>query len=313
MNKYIKLDRLEFVVTWKCNSRCKHCSVAGKRVNKPAVINAELAAGIVKQLSNACSLTSIMTFGGEPLLFPEVIYSIHEAAAAGGISRREIITNAGWKNPGKGNHSIAWKLADSGVTDIYVSVDAFHQEHIPIDLVKQNVKELVQARLRVKWNPCWVISEKHDNPWNKRTWDILKELSDIGVAISQGNNVQPEGNALRWLSEYLPSKSLSPEGTCDDVPYAGRLDMITSISIEPDANVLVCKDLVIGNAAKQNILDILENYNPAKSPETNAILLGGTARLAEYARSKGVLPNSEGYFTICDKCIDLRRRLSMIQ
>jgi hypothetical protein len=50
MNKYIQLDTLGFVTTWKCNSQCKHCSVAAKRANKPTVINTKLATGIIKQL-----------------------------------------------------------------------------------------------------------------------------------------------------------------------------------------------------------------------------------------------------------------------
>jgi hypothetical protein len=312
INKYIQLDRLEFVTTWKCNSRCKHCSVAGKRASKPAVNNTEIATEIIKQLTSTYALKSFMTFGGEPLLFPEVICSIHEAAARGGIARREIITNAGWPGVEKKYQSIASKLANSGVTNIYVSVDAFHQEHILVDLVKRNVKELVSAGISVKWNPCWVISEKHDNPWNERTRIILDELSDIGVAVAEGNNVQPSGNALKWLTDFLPSKALSPEGTCEDVPYAGRLDKITSISIEPDGGILICNNLTIGNAGKQNILDILESYDPSKSPETKAILLGGTAGLAKYARTKGILPDPEGYYSICGKCVDLRRKLARI-
>jgi hypothetical protein len=312
MDKFIQLNRLEIVITWLCNSQCKHCSVVEKRDNKPAVINTELVTGIIKQLTNTCSIKSIMTFGGEPLLFPEVVCSIHEAATIGGIARREIITNAGWSGPDKRYNSIARKLAKSGVTKIAVSVDAFHQEHIPVDLVKQNVKELVSTGIEVKWNPCWVISEKHHNPWNERTRVILHELSDIGIATSEGNIVQPGGNALHWLSDYLPSKSLSPEGICEDVPYSGRLDKITSISVEPDGSILVCNDLVIGNVIKQNILDILESYNPNNSPETKAILLGGTTGLAEYARSRRILPDPEGYYSICDKCIDLRRRLATV-
>jgi hypothetical protein len=40
-----------------------------------------------------------------------------------------------------------------------------------------------------------------------------------------------------------------------------------------------------------------------------AILQGGTAKLEEYAHEKGVIPAAGGYYSICDKCVDLRRRL----
>jgi len=90
MSKYINLNRIEFIVTWQCNSSCKHCSVSGKRSFKPAVINGELAIQIIKEVTKDYSPTSIMTFGGEPLLYLEVVCAIHRAAKTYGIGRRQI-------------------------------------------------------------------------------------------------------------------------------------------------------------------------------------------------------------------------------
>jgi hypothetical protein len=312
MGQYIKLNRLEFVVTWRCNSQCKHCSVVGNRTKKPVVISSELAVKIVKQITDVYSITSIMTFGGEPLLFPEVVSNIHQAAVTAGIAKREIITNAGWSCSANEAHSLALKLVESGVTNIAVSVDAFHQEHIPVDLVKRNVKSLIDTGLRVVWNPCWVVSQTHNNPWNKRTIEILDDLSSLGITVSEGNVVQPSGNALHWLADFMPLRSFHPEGKCEDVPYAEKLDNITCISVEPDGSIMICKELPLGNAAEQNVLDLLENFDPNNNPETAAILQGGTSKFADYARQKGILPNIQGYFTICDKCVDLRRKLSRI-
>jgi hypothetical protein len=307
-----KLNRIEFVVTWQCNSHCKHCSVIAKRIKKPVVISSALATKIVQQVTSVHPITSIMTFGGEPLLFLEVVSDIHRAAMASGIRRREVITNAGWPLSQNESHSIAFKLADSGVTNIAVSVDAFHQEHIPVDLVKRNVKALIDTGISVVWNPCWLVSETDNNSWNKQTREILDDLSDVGITVSEGNVVQPSGNSLNWLADFLPPRSPNPEGKCEDVPYAGRLDNITGISIEPDGSVMVCKELSIGNAAATNILDILDNYDPSKNPMTAAILHGGTGKLAQFARQKGILPNPDGYYSICDKCVDLRRRSARI-
>lgn len=307
-----KLNRIEFVVTWQCNSHCKHCSVIAKRIKKPVVISSALATKIVQQVTSVHPITSIMTFGGEPLLFPDVVSDIHRAAMANGIRRREIITNSGWTGSENKAYDIASKLAESGVTNIAVSVDAFHQEHIPVDLVKRNVKALIDTGISVVWNPCWLVSETDNNSWNKQTREILDDLSDVGIAVSEGNVVQPSGNALNWLADFLPPRSPNPEGKCEDVPYADRLDNITSISVEPDGNVMVCKELSIGNAAAQNILDLLENYDPHNDPATAAILQGGTTKLTEFARKRGILPDPNGYYSICDKCVDLRRRSARI-
>jgi hypothetical protein len=310
VNKYINVNRIEFIVTWRCNSLCKHCSVSGKRGLKPAAINAELATRIIKEVTSVYSPTSIMTFGGEPLLYPEIACAIHSTARACGIGSREIITNAGYSRSEKKAREVALKLAESGVNHINISVDAFHQENIPVRIVEQNVRALLDVGIPVCWNPCWVISKEDHNPWNKRTREILNVLGHLHIRESEGNNVSPAGNATKYLRDYLPEKVIIPHGNCEDVPYGTRLDRITGISIEPDSNISVCKNFYIGNARERNVSDILQSYDPYKIPEMAAILQGGIAGLAEFARRKGVLPKPEGYYSICDECIDLRHRLA---
>jgi hypothetical protein len=314
LSKYVDIKRIEFVVTWQCNSSCKHCSVADQKISRLSVIDADVAIKIVKEITGAYSPTSIMTFGGEPLLYPEVVCAIHRTAADCGIDRREIITNAGWPQSERKFQAVARELADSGVNNIAVSVDAFHQEHIPVDVVGRNVGALINAGIPVGWNPCWVVSREHKNPWNERTKAILSALENMTGIVrdkeDEGNNVQPAGRALNWLREYFPPKTKTPQGKCEDVPYAGRLDRVTCISIEPDADIKVCNEYSIVNASERNVIDILQDYDPHKDPEAEAVIIGGTAKLVEYARNKGILPDPDGYYTICDMCVDLRRKLA---
>jgi hypothetical protein len=85
-----------------------------------------------------------MTFGGEPLLFPDTVCAIHEAAREAGIGRREIITNAGWPVNNTQFQKIALRLVDCGVTNMALSMDAFHQEHVPVSVIEMNVKSLIE-------------------------------------------------------------------------------------------------------------------------------------------------------------------------
>ena len=314
MSEYLKIERIEFVVTNRCNSHCRHCLVdAAKRKAKPAAVSIELAIKAIKEITGKYSPSSIMTFGGEPMLYPEAVYAIHQTAKDCGIGIREIITNAGWRTSGENSRLIASKLSESGVTNMCISVDAFHQEYIPIDVVKHNVRALVEAGLTIEWNPCWVISREHDNQWNTRTRSILGELKHLSVPESSGNIVQPAGNALQFLREFMPVMIPFPSGSCEDVPYSSRLDRVTCISIEPDGNMLVCREFSIGNAGTQNIADTLESYNPHNIPEMEAILQGGIAGLEEYAAHKGISTTPGGYYSICDKCLDLMRQLRGIK
>ncbi len=311
----MQIHRLEFEVTYRCNSRCQHCQVGeGKRHTLPAVIDRDLAVEIVRKVAQAQAPFAVMTFGGEPLLYPQVVCAIHEAAMLAGIPRREIITNAGTPRSAKRANEVAQRLASSGVIELCISVDAFHQAYVPLEIVERNVQAYIAAGIpRLEWNPCWVVSEEGDNPWDQRTRAILDRLAYLPVRRGEGNRLQPIGSAQKWLSEYLPPKQPLPEGSCADVPYSSRLDQMTSLGIAPNGDATICFDWSIGNAADEDILQIIDRYDPEAIPEAKAILEQGMAGLIEYARKVGVSPDSGGYFSICDLCIQLRQKIRLAQ
>jgi hypothetical protein len=312
VSAYLDLHRLEFAVTYRCNSHCKHCQVGqAARSSQPVALDAEMAVRVVRQVAAAYKLRSLMTWGGEPLLFPDTVCAIHRAAAEQGIAHRSLLTNAGVPRSEEAFRDVAHRLADSGVNAVCISVDAFHQEYIPLQVVERNARALVEAGIDdLMWNPCWVVSRGHDNPWNRRTRAILDALAHLPVREDEGNVVQPDGNALRWLRDYLPPKIALPSGTCGDMPYTGPLDDIDCVSIEPDGDIEVCWGLYIGNAGQDDVVEVLRGYDPYRIPEAQAILEGGTTALLELARSKGVFPDPAGYYSVCDLCRSIRRRMT---
>jgi hypothetical protein len=311
MSRYLHVNRLEFAVTYRCTSHCKHCHIgAAQRRAAPAVIDRALAVDIVRRVAAAYGTRSIMTFGGEPLLYPEVVGAIHAAARQSGIPHRSIITNAGTPRTAARSRHVSRRLAESGVTNVHISVDAFHQEHVPLAVVEANVRAYVEAGLpRLVWNPCWLVAPDDDNEWNRRTRAVLEALVHLPVEASDGNVVQPDGNAQRWLAPYLPQRVPLPSGSCDEVPYGGRLDRVECISIEPDGGIGICWEWEIGTARPGTILELLEAYDPHALPAAAAVLEGGIPALAALCRARGIAPDPAGYYSICDACRALRRAL----
>ena len=130
MNKYLKnLEKIEFVVTYACTGRCKHCS-EGDHSTCGAHIDPEVAARAVKKVAQAYPIKTVMTFGGEPLLYPDVVYAVMNAASELKIHKRQVITNGYFSKDEKRIREVAWHLADVGVNDLRLSADAFHQEYI---------------------------------------------------------------------------------------------------------------------------------------------------------------------------------------
>lgn len=310
MNKYLRLRRIEFAVTYECTGRCRHCYSIPKAESFPGHVDEKLAAEIVGKVGGKYRLESVMTFGGEPLLYPEVVYAVHREAAGLGVPVREVITNGYWSNDFERIREIAVSMKEAGVNRVDISVDAFHQEHVPLSMVRKAAEECLRAGIgEVSWNPCWVVSESDDNPWNRRTRIVLEELKDIPVATYGRNTVEPDGLALTYLKEYLPKREMMPRGKCGEIPYTNMLDSVEVIGIEPDGSVGVCDDLYIGNASRTDIIEILEAYDPFENLEMKAILEDGMTGLVRLARAKGVEPDPEGYYSICHMCKSLRKRI----
>jgi hypothetical protein len=311
VGRYLRVERIEFAVTYRCNSRCRHCHVdSGRRTAQPASLDPSAATGLVRTITRDHEVRSVMTFGGEPLLHPGTVCSIHRAATEGGVPVRQVITNAGPRAPQQ-FRTVARDLADSGVNDVCVSVDAFHQEHIPVEVVASNVQALLDAGISgVRWNPAWVVSKEHDNRWNQRTRQVLAVLSHLPVGESDPLTVEPEGAALENLAEFMPPRRTDPPGECGDLPFTQRLDNLRDICVEPNGDIVVCHGFVIGSAADPQVARAIRDYDPYTVPEMRALLDGGVPALADFARSRGIEPDPAGYYSACDMCRSLRRAMA---
>ena len=250
MNNYLKnLNRIEFIITLACTGKCKHCSEGDhKRVGEH--IDPDIAAEAVMRIAEKYQIKSVMTFGGEPLLYPEAVCNIHSAATEAGIPKRQLITNGYFSKDPERIQAVATHLAQSGVNDVLLSVDAFHQETIPLEYVSAFAKALKENGVRVRTHPAWLVSPDADNPYNVTTRAILAEFTTMGIQANEGNVIFPSGNARKYLSEYFDlSKEIKS-------PYWEDPKDVRSICFSPNG------DILNGNIYRQDICDILTSYTP---------------------------------------------------
>lgn len=251
-NKYLlNLEKIEFVITNACTGRCRHCS-AGDHENCGECIDARIASEAVEKISSVYDIKTVMTFGGEPLLYPETVYAIMKSALKMNVQKRQVITNGYFSRDASKIRDVAEKLAESGVNDLLLSVDAFHQETIPLDIVKIFADEVKRCGVPVKLQPAWLVDRSHDNPYNIKTTQILDSFNDLEIHENEGNIVFPEGNAKKYLAEYFTSaKPVNP--------YIEKADDIRCVSFSPDGDVLD------GNFYNSDIMDIIKHYTPQKT------------------------------------------------
>ena len=201
MNPYIQnLNRIEFLVTLACTGRCKHCS-EGDHATNGEYIDSNAAVRVIYKLCNEYSIESLMTFGGEPLLHPDEVCRIHAAAKEMNIPKRSLITNGFFSKDEERIKSAAMELSQSGVNGILLSVDAFHQETIPLKPVKDFANAVQAAGIPLRVHPAWLVNKYAENPYNQQTHEILKEFKSMGIAASEGNNILPTAMHLNtWVN-----------------------------------------------------------------------------------------------------------------
>lgn len=248
MNKYLKnINRIEFVITMACSGRCKHCS-QGSHISS-GCIDANRAKQAVYDICKNYKIESLMTFGGEPLLYPETVCEIHSAAKEMNILQRELITNGYFSKDIGRIKEVANMLAESGVNGICLSVDAFHQETIPLEYVKNFASAVLENSVSIHTHPAWLVSFDDDNPYNLKTREILREFDVMGIEQSDGNVIFPSGNALKYLGEYFDDNAEYNN------PYKENPKDVKTVSFCADGDVLG------GNINCASILDIMDKYS----------------------------------------------------
>jgi MoaA/NifB/PqqE/SkfB family radical SAM enzyme len=302
MNRFIKLNRIEFVITDACSGRCKHCS-NGERSSNGESVNADAAVTAIKQLADRFEIKSVMTFGGEPLLFAKTVCEIHAIARDCGIPKRQLITNGFFSKDQQKIDEVAKALCVSGVNDVLLSVDVFHQEFIPIEPVMQFAEALLRHNVpSLRVQPAWVVNEADGNPYNTETRRLLKPFTDKGIRANEGNNVFPSGNALKHLADYFaPPEKVDLTVPCGSAPYTSRLDEISCFGINPNGDVNLCS-ITIGNIYTDDILKIVDNYDPYNNPLWRTVLDGGVTDLLKYAEAQGVKVDISDCRSACGVC-----------
>lgn len=191
-----------------------------------------------------------MTFGGEPLLCCETVCEIHKAARDMNIPQRQLITNGYFSKDFDKIKLVAKEIIESGINEILLSVDAFHQETIPLEYVKAFANAVNVPDVKLQVHPAWLVSTVDDNPYNNKTRKILAEFNQTGIETSEGNVVFPSGNALKYLGEYFDlSKEIKN-------PYQEDPTDIRAICFSANGDILG------SNIYQTNISEILSSYSP---------------------------------------------------
>lgn len=298
----MKIKRLEFVLTEKCNSRCIHCQ-GGSSPEREGVMEVEDGLTYLEEVTSVTELDSFMIFGGESMLYPQRTIKLFQRARELGIPRIELITNGFWGKDVDRARTLAIQLKMAGVNEMLISVDAFHSPHILLEYPRNAGSASLSAGIeRVAWNVAVLEDINSMNEFDRKTREILDTLAPLGLEV-HFNKVWPQGRARRNLRKFFSRQPL--EGDCPEKENA--LINLTCITLDPAGWASTCWNLAVGNAKKVPLSEILTGYDWKKHPIICIMVKKGPMGLINLPESKHFNFQKGEYIDKCHLCGDLRK------
>jgi len=249
---------------------------------------------------------SVHIGGGEPFLDFDGLLTLIKTAHMHGINVEYIETNGYWAKDEALVKSRLAALLEVGADTFCISVDPFHAEYVPFASPLNLAKWCREFGFGYfLWQERFLGPMKDINPQTIHNRHALEK----GISPNYINETAKSyglrfgGRAINIEEEYTKAKPL--EHVLNDKPCRGLLSTnhfhvdMHGCFIPPG-----CTGIIIP-------LDEGINGIPSgKYPAFEALLTGGVTDLLDFARTKGFVPNPQGYTSSCVLCFHIRHWLS---
>src|SRR4030042_123033 len=283
------LFRVGLLITDRCNVSCRHCWFrCGPE--RDAVMTRGQARGIIDQASTLGAKWVSFT-GGEPFLEPQLLLDLVTYASGKGL-HSEAVTNCSWaESRGKALDRLR-PLAEAGLTALNMSVDDFHQEHIPLD----RVRHCFDAAKEMGLKPVFMVATGKSSAITAGSLPAL--LGDQCIQALGGPR-KPHPTALAMEAHFTPVGRGAEVDVAAVGTWASKVrceSILSDIGVTPHEDVLPCcgplacrEDAVIGNIGAESLGEILSRAQ----------------RDRRFTRIQEGFDVVGGYLSHCDACYRL--------
>jgi len=135
------------ILTLKCPAACKCCGYnAGP--NRSEVMAVNDARNIIDQASKIKGIENISFSGGEPFLYLPLLEELISYANDLGLNTTAV-TNGFWARDLETSMKIIDSLQKKGLKKLAISIDDFHNEYIPLQIVKNAVMAVDSSNIHL--------------------------------------------------------------------------------------------------------------------------------------------------------------------
>ncbi len=193
---FSKKGNLIFFLNRRCDVGCASCN-ANASINNSIELTPQLLEALFERMGDLEFSGYIIWTGGEPFLSYEALKKGISLASQKGF-QSEILTSGAWFK----NHPGALKfLAGAGNFSIRISLDAEHQDRVPMPMIISLIKKAVELRIEVNFT-------LREIPGRCESMDDF--LEQIKTELPEFYN--RNRTRSRWL-HYIPHMPISPDET----------------------------------------------------------------------------------------------------
>jgi len=308
------LSRLVFSVTYDCPITCKYCVTESGPWDGPA-LDASFMIGVINEARALGNLLSVVFTGGEPLLKRSAVEQTLRHARQHKLWTR-IVTNSFWAVTPEVAFQTLDELKQAGLCEINLSCDDLHQEHIPLERVRNAYQAARLLDLPI------LIAHKQVKGARITPASLAQFLGAKLTEFKEGGDnpktdlyssslTVPVGYGADWLDpeDYIvyPSGQAAWSSPCSSI--------LSSIIISPAKEVRICcgmiaqrvPELSIGSLEHQSLAEIVCDGNTDLI--ANWLALEGPFGIMSFIHGKAPqIKFQERYVNHCHLCNDIFTR-----
>ena len=225
-------------VTYKCPIDCDLCGLSCNPKRKERM-SLDYIKKMIDEVAQYKIIRHVTFTGGEPFLLKNDLLNGIAHANSNGLTTR-VVTNAYWAKTFEKAFETLGKYQKCGLTEINISVDDMHQEHIPVEYVKNAHHAAVKLNMNV------ILAHKALKK-HRISIEFLEEL--LGKPMV---NLEERRNEYKLLSYEEKKAHKFPVGfvynTSGCIPVGPNSDKVTDEDLDycynPIAHMMRCDSVL---------------------------------------------------------------------
>jgi Radical SAM superfamily len=304
----LKIGRLAsggIITNYFCTSACRHCLYNCGPHWEKNYISVEVAEKNFRAVKSlGCSAVHIG--GGEPMLRPEELGAVLDAAVREGVSIDYVETNSSWYKEPESAETLLAGLRPNGLHTLLVSISPFHNEHIPFFKTQGVMDACRKVGVRIfPWTAEFIPDLSGLDGSRPHALSEFEERygKDFLRGILGRYWVHMGGRALDTFRPVLRTKTLEHILRENPTDCSRELTDTSHFHLDLFGNYIpgLCAGLAIARD------DLGKPLAEDKYPLLNILNAKGIRGLLDFAaREYAFKPRQIGYINKCDLCTEIR-------